>query len=73
MDTTTIELAERHSDGVEVRLLWNRATNQVTLEVTDDRTEATYEVLVAGELAMDAFRHPFVYVQRDEPAYAAVA
>ena len=71
MDTTLIELAERTGDGIEVRLLWRRGTDEVVLEVTDDRTGASFELQVPGDRAMDAFRHPFTYVRVDEPLYDA--
>jgi len=71
MDTTLIELAERSNDGVGVRLLWDRLTGAVVLEVTDDKTDTTLEVQVPGDRAMDAFRHPFVYVEPAQPLFDA--
>jgi hypothetical protein len=71
MDTTLIELAERTGDGLGIRLLWNRSTGAVVLEVTDDKTDTTFEVQVPGDRAMDAFRHPFVYVEPVEPLFDA--
>jgi len=62
MDTNLVELAERSNDGIAVRLLWSRETGEVVLEVIDDRTGAGFELEVPGERALDAFRHPFVYV-----------
>ena len=62
MDTNLVELAERSSDGVAVRLLWSRETGEVVLEVVDDRCGASFELEVPGDRALDAFRHPFVYV-----------
>jgi hypothetical protein len=61
METTLIELAERTNDGVSVRLLWRPATDEVLLEVNDEKLGETFELQVPGEQAMDAFRHPFVY------------
>jgi hypothetical protein len=71
MDTNLIELAERSNDGVEVRLLWHRVTGEVVLEVNDEKTGATFEVQVPGDRAMDAFRHPFVYVEPATPLFDA--
>ena len=71
MDTNLIELAERSNDGIEVRLLWDRGTGEVVLEVTDDENGTTVEVQVPGDRAMDAFRHPFVYVEPAAPLFDA--
>jgi hypothetical protein len=57
-----IELAERSQHGIDVRLLWHRDGGEVVLQVVDDKSGETYEQEIAPECAMDAFRHPFVYV-----------
>jgi hypothetical protein len=62
MDTELIELAARSSDGLHVRLLWRRGADEVVLEVNDDQSGASFEIDVPGARALDAFRHPFVYV-----------
>ena len=72
METTLIELAERRTDGVEVRLLWRRSTDEIVLEVTDGGTGACFEVQVPSDRAMDAFNHPFVYVPAFEPLHHEV-
>lgn len=60
--TTTIrELAARQSDGVEVRLLWDAASDSVSVVVADVREGASFEVPVAPEHALDAFNHPYGY------------
>ena len=56
-----IELANRRSGGVEVRLLWSRDSDVCTVAVADDRTGEVFEVKVARERALDAFYHPFAY------------
>jgi hypothetical protein len=56
-----IELANRRSGGVEVRLLWSRDSDVCTVAVADDRTGEEFEVTVARERALDAFYHPFAY------------
>lgn len=67
MDMDTVELAERCSDGIEVRLLWKRATREVVLEVTDYKSGKACEVHVPDDRALDAFEHPFLYVGRVDP------
>src|SRR5437016_5897940 len=62
-DNNLIELADRSSgDGVHVQLLWRRGAGEVVLLVSDDRTGVSFGVDVPGDRAMDAFRHPFLYV-----------
>jgi hypothetical protein len=56
-----IELANRRSGGVEVRLLWSRDSDVCTIAVTDDRTGEVFEVTVTRDRALDAFYHPFAY------------
>jgi hypothetical protein len=61
-DTELIELAERTNEGLCVRLLWRRGADEVVLEVNDEQSGDSFEVDVPGPRALDAFRHPFVYV-----------
>jgi hypothetical protein len=56
-----IELANRRSGSVEVRLLWSRDEDVCTVAVADDGTGEEFEVRVASERALDAFYHPFAY------------
>jgi hypothetical protein len=56
-----IELANRRSGGVEVRLLWSRDSDVCTVAVADDRTGEEFEVKVTRDRALDAFYHPFAY------------
>jgi hypothetical protein len=71
VDTNLVELAERSNDGLEVRLLWNRGTGEIVLELTDGRTGTTREVQVADDRALDAFQHPFAYVKHADPLFDA--
>jgi hypothetical protein len=73
IDNDLIELAERSNDGIEVRLLWRRGADEVVLVVSDDRTGASFGVDVPGNQALDAFRHPFLYVEPLELLGDAVA
>ena len=60
------ELARRANDGIEVALFWSKSSNQVTVAILDTRTEETLEFEVDGNVALDAFSHPYAYaaVQR---------
>lgn len=74
--TTTLairELDHRHGDGIDVRLLWNSRTDQVSVVVEDERLDETFVLEVPGSDALEAFTHPYAYAQRGrfESALAA--
>ena len=56
------ELAQRESDGIEVRLLWSKSTDRVKVTVADSKFDEEFELHVAGADALAAFNHPFAYV-----------
>ena len=58
------ELAHRTNDGIEVTLFWTKFTDRVSLEVLDARSGAMLEFDVDRHVALDAFRHPYVYAAR---------
>jgi len=60
------ELAYRNQNGLEVTLLWDRSFNQVSVEVVDELDESGFRLPIAGHLALDAFNHPYAYVQSHE-------
>jgi hypothetical protein len=55
------ELAHRRQDGLEVTLLWNTRSNEVSIGLSDESTQTTFAFLVDPSCALDAFYHPFVY------------
>lgn len=55
------ELAHRSSDGIEVTLFWNKATNRITIAVLDSHFDESLEFDVDGSAALDAFTHPYAY------------
>ena len=60
--TTVRELAHRRNDGLDIRLLWDSGTDQVTVALHDGKTGEGFEVEVGpGERALDVFHHPFAY------------
>ena len=61
------ELAERKSDGLVVRLLWDRARNQTVLRYRDRQTGDAFVTDVPNARALVAFEHPNVF----RPARAA--
>lgn len=66
------ELDHRTNDGIDVHLLWNSRTNGITLLVRDDRSGESFELGVGAADALDAFHHPFAYMN-SVPAPRALA
>jgi hypothetical protein len=55
------ELAERRTDGIVVRLLWDSVRDQVVLRYRDRQAAELFEIDVPNELALDAFEHPNLF------------
>jgi hypothetical protein len=55
------ELASRTSGGIEVTLLWNRRSDELTVCVSDSHTGAYFELQAAPDKALDVFHHPYAY------------
>ena len=76
--TTTIrELAHRRNDGLDIRLLWDSASDRVTVALHDGKTGEGFELEVGpDERALDVFHHPFAYAafrdaaRKRQPEYA---
>jgi hypothetical protein len=62
-----VELAERRSSGLVVRLLWDPSRNQTVLRYRDRQTGDAFLAEVPTALALTAFYHPNLY----RPAQAA--
>jgi hypothetical protein len=60
------ELAYRNQNGLEVTLLWDRHLNAVSVEVIDQLDDSAFRIAVAGHLALDAFHHPYAYLQSQD-------
>src|SRR3954466_13445619 len=56
-----VELDTRHSDGLMVRLEWDRDSGQTRIIVDDTRSDGLIAFGVPAVSAADAFRHPFRY------------
>lgn len=62
MNSTVHELAYRANDGIYVTMLWDSATDQVTVSVSDSKTDEAFEIAVGpSERALDVFHHPYAY------------
>jgi hypothetical protein len=55
------ELAYREQDGLEVSLLWDPRSDDVCVDVIDQRNDSFLRIPVAGGSALDAFHHPYAY------------
>jgi hypothetical protein len=55
------ELAHRAHDGLEVTLLWNPRSDEVSIDVVDERHNSSFLLAVDPASALDAFNHPYVY------------
>lgn len=58
------ELARRSDGGVGVTLIWNSATDTVSVQIHHPATDERIEFAVARASALDAFHHPFAYLLR---------
>jgi hypothetical protein len=63
-----VELADRQGDGLDIRLLWNRADGRVKVTVTRLVANRVAELQVAPDDALEAFHHPFAY-RRPAPVH----
>jgi hypothetical protein len=69
LTTTLRELAHRAHDGLEVTLLWDPRSNEVSIDVADERSNTSFLLPVAPGSALDAFNHPYAYA----PAWVGAA
>ena len=61
-NSTIRELAHRRNDGLDIRLLWDSATDRVLVSLSDAKTGDGFEIAVGpDERALDVFHHPFAY------------
>ena len=57
------ELGHRVSGGYEIVLCWNADDSSTSIEIWQPTTDETMTFTVARDRALDAFQHPFVYLQ----------
>jgi hypothetical protein len=70
--TTAIrELDHRSRDGIDVRLLWDSRTDEVSITVEDERSGETFVLPVDPAHASEAFAHPFAYASLGPAIIAA--
>ena len=59
--TSLRELDHRRNDGIDVRLLWDARTDQVSLAVVDERSGESLTFELDPKDALTAFHHPYAY------------
>jgi hypothetical protein len=60
-DQSIVDLADRHSDDLDVVLLWARGSGRLWVTVTHRRSGRTARINATAANALDVFRHPFAY------------
>jgi hypothetical protein len=63
-DITRDELAQRVSGGLEITLFRDRRGNSTTIELRHAAINEPISFRVPPERALDAFHHPFVYLEQ---------
>jgi len=58
---TGVELAIRKGDGLEVTLLWSRASGRVWVVVVHTFTGESFRIEADPANALEVYRHPFAY------------
>jgi hypothetical protein len=59
--TPVVELADRHSDDLDVALFWARRSGRFWVLVTHRQTGRTARIKATPADALDVFYHPFAY------------
>jgi hypothetical protein len=65
------ELDRRMNGGFEVTLYWDAADNSTSIDVHHMATDETISLRVPADRALDAFHHPFVYLEEVDTEYRA--
>ena len=55
------ELATRASNGVEITLLWDRGSDDITVCVNDAPAGIYFELVAERNNALEVFHHPYAY------------
>ena len=63
------ELASRASNGIEVTLLWNRRSDELTVCVNDAHAGVYFELAAERTSALEVFHHPYAYAAARGVAY----
>ena len=58
------ELCQRENDGILITLLWDTASDRLTVMVRDSRNGEAFDLDAQASDAMEVFHHPYAYVAR---------
>ena len=61
---SVVDLAERHSQDLDVFLMWGKRTGRLWVRVTHRSSGRTARIEASASNALDVFNHPFAYAQR---------
>ena len=59
----SVELADRHTNDVDVVLMWGQRSGQLWVLVTHRRSGRTSRINATATNALEVFHHPFAYVR----------
>jgi hypothetical protein len=62
--TPVIELADRHSNDLDVALFWARRSGRLWVLVTHHRSGRTARIEATAANALEVFHHPFAYARQ---------
>ena len=62
---SVVDLAERHSQDLDVFLMWGSRTGQLWVRVTHRSSGSTARIEASAANALDVFNHPFAYARGD--------
>jgi hypothetical protein len=60
-----VDLADRHSNDLDVVLMWDRLPDQFWVVVTHKASGRTGRITASAQNALDVFNHPFAYAGRE--------
>jgi len=58
-----VELADRHTQDLDVVLLWARRSGRLWVDVTHRRSGRVARIHAPAANALDVFNHPFAYAR----------
>lgn len=58
-----VDLANRHSDDLDVVLLWSRVSGRIWVRIIHCRSGRTARIEATPANALDVFEHPFAYAR----------
>jgi hypothetical protein len=63
---SVVDIAERHSQDLDVFLMWGKRSGRLWVRVTHRASRRTARIEASASNALDVFNHPFAYAKRAE-------